>query len=376
MSGDSYAAADVEELRRTALPNSLVAMAAEIAEDNPLAMPLVDLNAAPSAPEVLPDGEEWEERRSVILRVWRDYIGELDEPGQGAVTVRSTEVEQEGQIERRTVTIDGGAIGPIPTEILVPVNVEQPRPAIVACHPTNVDGKRAVTEAVGERRTPYALELALRGYVVITPDMLTAGERVADGQEPFNTAGFYEQFPNSTLIARNHVDMLSALNVLEAMPEVDSGRIGAIGHSLGGYTATFLAGLDSRVRAVVNSCGFSPFRHDPKPTRWGIRGWYTHLPRVNSDLARGRVPFEFSQVSALMAPVPIFNYLGQLDAIFPHWRAVAEALGEMGKLYSTLGHEEDFVTLMGWGPHGFPPPIRSLAYDFLDQRLAGPGAVG
>lgn len=349
--------------------STTMAIAPEIDDDNPLALSLVELNAAPAAPAVLPPGETWQQRRDLIMRVWRDYVGPLDEPGPGTVTVRGSVVEAERQIERRHVDLDGGAAGAIPAEILVPTGIDEPRPAVVACHPTNVDGKQAISTTTGERRTPYALELAMRGYVVIVPDMLTAGERVEPGQEPFHTASFYQDHPGSTMIARNHVDMVTALNVVCGMPEVDPDRIAAIGHSLGGYTATFLAGLDPRVRAVVNSCGFAPFRNDPKPTRWGLRGWYTHLPRVNSELARGRVPFEFSQIAALMAPTPLFNYFGQLDAIFPHWEAIGEALGEVGRLYTALGHTDRFATLMGWGPHAFPPDIRAQAYAFLDRWL-------
>lgn len=348
---------------------TMMPIAPEIDEDNPLAMPLVELNAAATAPVVLPDGEDWQQRRELIMRVWRDVVGPMDEPGPGTVTVREVAVEQERQIERRHVDIDGGAAGSIPAEILVPTGIDRPRPAVIACHPTNVDGKRAISTTTGERRTPYALELAMRGYVVIVPDMLSAGDRLLPGQEPFHTAAFYEEHPDQTMIARNHVDMVTALNVVCGMPEVDQDRIAAIGHSLGGYTAIFLAGMDSRVRAVVNSCGFSPFRNDPKPTRWGMRGWYTHLPRVNSELARGRVPFEFSQIAALMAPTPLFNYFGQLDAIFPHWQAIGEALGEVGRLYATLGQDDRFATLMGWGPHAFPPNIRQEAYAFLDRWL-------
>lgn len=356
-----------------------LAIAPEFEDANPLAISLAELNTAPAAPMLLPADAEWEEQRSLILSVWRDYLGEMDEPGQGEITVRRTEQEPDAQIERRHVYIDGGAAGNIPAEILVPVDVEQPRAAIVACHTTHVEGKRAVSTATGERRWPYALELAMRGYVVAVPDMLTAGERVFPGKKPLRTAAFYEANPRSTMIARNHVDMVSAVNALCGMPEVDPARIGAIGLSLGGYTAIFLGGLDARVGAVVNACGFAPFRHDPRPTRWGLRGGsarladgYTHLPRINSDLARGRVPFEFTQVAALVTPTPMFNYFAQLDSIFSNWKAIGEAFGEMGRLYTNLGHEDRFVSLMGWGPHAFPTEIREQSYAFLDRWLESP----
>jgi len=358
-----------------------LAIAPEFDDDNPLSMSLAELNSAAEAPALLPDDAGWEEQRNVILPVWRDYLGEMDEPGSGEITVRHGEQEPEARIERRQVHIDGGAAGPIPAEILVPLHVEQPRAGIVACHTTHVEGKRAVSTATGERRWPYGLELAMRGYIVAVPDMLAAGERVLPGSEPLRTAAFYQANPRSTMLARNHVDMVSTVNALCGMPEVDPTRIGAIGLSLGGYTAIFLAGLDARVGAVVNACGFAPFRHDPRPTRWGLRGGtarladgYTHLPRINSDLARGRVPFEMTQIAALVAPTPMFNYFAQLDSIFSNWKAIGDAFGELGRLYTSLGHEDRFVSLMGWGPHAFPAGIREQSYAFLDRWLGSPTA--
>jgi dienelactone hydrolase len=46
-----------------------------------------------------------------------------------------------------------------------------------------------------------------------------------------------------------------ALTFLEQQPEVDPGRIGVYGHSMGGKLTTNLAGIDSRVKAAVPSCG-------------------------------------------------------------------------------------------------------------------------
>lgn len=349
-------------------------------DDNPLALSLAQLNTAPMAPPLAPPDTAWEDHRELVIEVWRDYLGEMDEPGQGDVTELRREQEPDAGIERRQVLIDGGAAGKITAEILVPLHLERPRAGIIACHTTHAEGKRAVSTATGERRWPYGLELAQRGYVVAVPDMLTAGERVLPGMKPLRTASFYEANPRSTMIGRNHVDMVSTVNALTNMPEVDATRIGTIGLSLGGYTAIFLGGLDARVRAVVNACGFAPFRHDPRPMRWGLRGGtarladgYTHLPRITSDLARGRVPFELSQIAALVAPKPMFNYFAQQDSIFSNWQAIGDAFASMGELYTDLDSADRFVSLMGWGPHAFPPEIREQSYAFLDRWLASPG---
>lgn len=46
-----------------------------------------------------------------------------------------------------------------------------------------------------------------------------------------------------------------AITFLEQQPEVDSTRIGAHGHSMGGKLTTDLAGIDKRIKAAVPSCG-------------------------------------------------------------------------------------------------------------------------
>ncbi|WP_147918207.1 dienelactone hydrolase family protein [Ruania zhangjianzhongii] len=340
-----------------------------------LSVSLTELNTGSDAPEILPEGQEWPDRRALIESVWRDFIGVLDEPGTGDLTVREKSREDGEAFERWSVQIDGGDIGPIPAHLLVPDGALTaatgtiPAPAMIACHPTNPDGQAAITTESGEGRRPYGLELARRGYVVIAPDCLSAGERIYDGHKAYRTSPFYREHPDRTIVARNISDHQSALNALCQLPFVDADRIGAIGHSLGGYNAYFLAGLDPRVRAVVSSCGFGPFRHDPRPGRWGRRDWYTHLPAITDELEQGRVPFDFGQIAALVAPRPFFHYFGQTDAIFPHWQAISEALQGIRQLYDSLGHVQRFEMLMGGGSHDFPAEIRQLSYQFLDHWL-------
>lgn len=51
-----------------------------------------------------------------------------------------------------------------------------------------------------------------------------------------------------------------SVDVLASLPEVDKERMGCAGLSGGGYRATYLAGMDSRIRAAV------------------VTGWMTSLP--------------------------------------------------------------------------------------------------
>ena len=57
-------------------------------------------------------------------------------------------------------------------------------------------------------------------------------------------------------------DHVRGIDLLVALPQVDPGHIGAIGHSLGGHNSLFVAMFDPRVKAVVTSRGFNAFAKD------------------------------------------------------------------------------------------------------------------
>src|SRR4051794_10848702 len=117
----------------------------------------------------------------------------------------------------------------------------------------------------------YGLDLCRRGYVVLCPDHLCFEDRrppeylriennALDGQN-------YERFEftrrivaGSCLQTKYLHDMTCALDLLAELPEINREQLGAIGHSLGGQEALWLAWYDRRVRAAVSSCGFGLVR--------------------------------------------------------------------------------------------------------------------
>ncbi|MEO8962714.1 MAG: hypothetical protein ABI325_12590 [Ginsengibacter sp.] len=209
------------------------------------------------------------------------------------------------------------------------------------------------------------LELSL----VLAPDDLTFGERVYPGEKPFQSAPFYKKYPDWTIMARTLVDHMQALDLLSKLDRVATDRIGAICVSFGAYNSFFLSSVDPRIKAVVSICGMSPVTGDPNPYCWGIRDWYTHFPKITAELDSDRVPFDFIEIVALSAPVPMFFYAAQNDRIFPHWQSITEAFNDIYKLYDWLGYANNFQYSIGPGEHDFPPDIRNWAYNFLDRNL-------
>ncbi|MDQ0615337.1 dienelactone hydrolase [Microbacterium sp. W4I4] len=309
----------------------------------------------------------WQSRRAEILERWLDALGELP-PLLSEPRVELGEAESFPTHVRRRIVFTTGDQDQVPALVLTPIAPGR-RPAVLALHPTAEEGKADIATAEGRDDRRYALELVERGYVVLAPDAITAGERVSAGAQPFATAEFVRSHPGTSPVAKMLSDHRHALSVLAALDEVDPTRIGVIGHSLGGYNAWFLAGLDARVAAVVSSCGFLAFAGDPDENRWGERDWFSHFPLLSPMLREGNVPFEWTEILALVAPTPLFTWLATGDEYFPNWRESIAALQTVSDLYTQLEQPDAMVSWVGHGGHDFPAHVREAAYGFLDRRL-------
>lgn len=324
-------------------------------------------------PPPLPGGRAWPAARARVRRVFADLLGEL--PARGPVAFRTTSVTDCGDHDRHRLLIDTVDSDVVPALLLVPHGLDAPASAVLALHPTHADGKASVATASGAENRRYGLELVGRGHVVLAPDTITAGERMGGGDEPFHTARHDRERPELSALGKMLSDHLHCLDVLAALPQVDAGRIGAIGHSLGGYNAFVLAGADERIAATVTSCGFAPFAGDTEPHRWGRRAWFSHLPALSDLVDAGVVPFEWHEVVALVAPRALWSWMGAADPVMGDWRAAVRALGHVGDLYASLGAGERFASWLGHSGHDFPPLARAAAYAFLAQHLDGRGPL-
>lgn len=348
---------------------------------------LAELDASPP-PRLLPSGDpgQWAGIRDRIRQIWCDYVGALPEPCP--VTWRTIDEDvlpsdPEGEAVRMLhITYEAPpGVDPsnesVPAFLLIPESAQQrPAPAAVALHPTHERGKDVVSIADVRANRAYGLELAQRGYVVLAPDTIGSGERIMPGEQYWDTSGFYRRNPGWTVIGRMITDHRQAVSLLQSLDEVDASKIATIGHSLGGYNAVFAAALDERIKAVVTSCGTPMWGGDPNPQRWFRGQPFVHLPRFADDVDAGVVPFEWHEITALVAPRPLFIYAARNDEDFPHIDSIAAGVAEIKHLYSALGHGDSLEFLVGPGGHDFPAHIRQAAYLYLDRAVAWSPHVG
>lgn len=303
---------------------------------------------------------DWQQRRQQILAAMQRAMGELPSRERlPPLDVQVIEQRLEDTFTRITLTIDSGMNDRIPAFLYLPRNRSETRhAAVLALHQTAKIGKREV-DAQGTPDQGYGRELAQRGYVVLAPDYPSFGDYSCDFTDPRFASG-------SIKGVFNH---MRCIDLLESRPEVDAKRIGVIGHSLGGHNAMFVAAFDERPRAVVSSCGWTPF-HDYY--QGDLKGWAspTYMPRLRSEYAldADRVPFDFYELVAAFAPRPFLSISPLKDNNFDV-RGVRKAIPVAGEVYRLLGAEGALEVRYPDCAHGFPDDERQAAYQFLDKRL-------
>jgi dienelactone hydrolase len=317
--------------------------------------------------EVIQSIEQWKRRRKEIKARLFETIG------VPPVTrnTRSIEVINEEEVSgyvRSKITYRVGEDERITAYLLRSKELMKPAPAILALHQTVDSGKDEVVGLDGDPDFAYGHELAMRGYIVLAPDHLTAGERVYPHTESFDSGPFYERYPNWSMVGKNLDDSHAAIDVLSTLDDVDQDRIGVIGHSHGGHNAIFGAALDDRIKIAVSNCGLSVFSEEEERMEWSLEEGYVYIPKLRSYFLENRnPPFDLHEVAALIAPRPWLNISAYYDAAYGNQEFLAEVGAQLFQVYNLFNASDGFGYYMHGSNHSFPKSARALAYEWLDR---------
>jgi hypothetical protein len=301
---------------------------------------------------------DWQVRRTQIIDSLQLVMGPLPDLSTTIPPpMKVLDEESRDGIRRIKITFEAEEGDWVPAYLLLPEKLSGKVPGILCLHQTVSIGKGEPAGLGGNPNLFYALELAKRGYVTLAPDYPNFGDYSYD---PYKNG-----YASATMKGiRNH---MQAVTLLQSLPEIDSSRIGCIGHSLGGHNSLFLAVFDKRIRAVVTSCGFTSFYkyYNGDLTGWSHRGY---MPRIATVYSRSpeRMPFDFTEILGAIAPRHLFINAPVRDSNFEisgvH-DCVAAAMG----VYSLLKANGNLVMVNPDAPHDFPPDARNQAYRFLDE---------
>ena len=179
-------------------------------------------------------------------------------------------VEEDGYC-RLPISYAGAEGDRIPAFLLLPEG-DGPFAAVLVHHQHHGQrhlGKSEVCGLAGDPLQAFGPALARRGIVVLAPDSVCFEDRRhgQSGTEPhaLDVAQHFDEMcfrllRGDTLMRKVLDDSARAISLLRQHPQVDSARIGIMGHSYGGNTVLFHAPLDERIAFACSSgaaCSFA-----------------------------------------------------------------------------------------------------------------------
>lgn len=315
----------------------------------------------------IPEAEEWQARARSELRQALGFNSLPPAPFDPRLIER---VERPDHIREKWL-IQTWAGARMPVYLLHPLDAPKPHPLALALHGHGYGAKDIVGlwEDGEERLTPegyhkdFAVELVRRGFLTAVPEISGFGERVNDyaylnpslGQPvPYtceHLAHMATHLGGSVLGLRVH-DAKRLLDWLEARPDVDMRRVGAMGISGGGMHTFFSTILDERIRACVISGYFSTFQ-----------GSLLAMHHCSCMFAPGLHRFgEMADLTGLIAPRPVLVEAGTYDPIFPIEEVRKGISQARERVYSLWGAAGRFEADIFEGRHQISG---RRAYDFL-----------
>jgi hypothetical protein len=298
----------------------------------------------------------FESRRA---RLW-SLLGDL--PPESPITAETIEVQQHPGYRLEKLRLDLNGLEPVPAWLMVPDGLRGPAPAVVFNHSHGGHYDRGKDEFVlGQdylADPPYCQALAAEGYVALAIDAWCFGER----------AGRSELDTFKRMLWRGQVlwgmmcfDSYRALDYLAARPEVDAGRIGTLGLSMGCTAAWWLAALDERIKACCGLVCLTDYEALLAHGREACHGIYYYVPGLLKE-------FGTDDIVRLICPRAFLSINGDRDdgtppegvdrvraAVEPDWARAGAA-----ERLSILRHDVD---------HRETPEMRRLVLDWLRRHL-------
>ena len=290
----------------------------------------------------------------------------------------------------------------VPAYVLIPAKAKLPAPGILVLHSHDgvyLWGKEKVVAADNEH--PYitafkgrsyggrsiAGELAAQGYVVVAIDAFYWGERrmiLDDDPQAYRdrpltmTDKEIQAFngrasQNEALVARSLFtagiswpgvllwDDIRTLDYLASRPEVDAGRLGCVGLSVGGYRSLLLATLDERIKVAVDVGWMTSFAAQIKEHVINTVGLSFHINGLYRYL-------DLPDMAALIAPRALLAINGSRDRLFA-LQGVKSAFDKIAQCYAKAGASERQRCRLYDAPHEFNLEMQAEAWEWLRRWI-------
>ena len=293
------------------------------------------------------DLRTWQKERVKVRNTVEDLLGDIPaRPEQLKVRILLRE-ERNGYIFEKFI-IDNEVDSWIPGYLAIPTGVKGKVPVVIGLHGHSSTKGNIFGSESGTAQDVMAL-LISRGFAVMAIDSYFNGER--RGQGP---AGDLETMERSSdqelslfkinlwfgrsLWGMQLRDEQIALDYLVSRPEIDAGRIGVEGMSMGSTRAWWLAAIDDRVKAVVGVACFTRYKELIEQRQLRAHGIYYFVPGMLNH-------FDTEALMGLIAPRPFLVLTGDNDAGSP-LTGIRVLEDKLTKVYGLYGGNENFKSIV------------------------------
>ncbi len=250
----------------------------------------------------------------------------------------------------------------VPAHFVRPAESSRPVPAILYCHAHGGRydvGRCELFEGRAALQSAYAADLRQLGCAVLCLEMPCFGERCEPDESTLSKEHLWH---GRTLFGRMLAELVAGVDYLAAHPDVDEDRIAALGISMGGTHAWWLAAIDPRIRAAVQMCCFADLACLIASGAHDGHGHYMTVPGLVRHGSTGRL-------AALAAPRPQLICVGLQDRFTPK-DCFDKARAELGEGYARQNAREalEFCVEADAG-HEETPAMRRATLAFLRRHL-------
>jgi dienelactone hydrolase len=275
-------------------------------------------------------------------------------------------VEQRELYTLERLVLDLNGVEPVPAILLIPHKRKTPAPGLlyIHWHGGMYDlGKEQLLKGV-EVQAAYADVLAEKGIVTLAIDSWCFGERKheADGQTGEQDAFKLMLWNGQVLFGMMMFDELRAFDYLASRSDVDAGRLGALGMSMGATKAWWLAALDPRVKVCMDICCLTDYEELIRTQALKEHGIYYYVPSLLKH-------FQSATINELIVPRLRLSVNGRRDPLTPP-AGVEKIRDYLSPLYRAYGKESDCRIELFDCAHVETREMRTQLLEWMDQHLA------
>ncbi len=271
-------------------------------------------------------------------------------------------IEDTDEYRLEHLVLDLNGMEPTPAYLAIPKRATKPCPVVLYNHAHGGDyalGKEELRRSRPELiERPYLSDLINLGFAVLCIDHWLFGERHGRSELEFFKASIWR---GRVVWGMMVYDSLKALDYIETRNELDAGRIGSLGLSMGSTMTWWLAALDERIKVGVDLCCLTDFEAFEQQSGLTGHSIYYFVPGLLKH-------FNTIDICAMAAPRARLALAGARDPLTPI-SGLEKIDKAMKALYASLGAEDRWKLVVEDVAHQETPTMRRQALDFLQQHL-------